>query len=432
MAENYGLMTGIANGIKEGMLAYQTQKQINRQNDLTNLLQGVETDPETGGLRYTSQKQKEIDFQNQKIAFEQEKLKREGGLLDPSTDLSKAYGKFASDYSGTPIPEQMSGLDVKGLLPSLGNKLKAESMYQTAQTKANMDEQLKAMLAGMEKDPKTGKFVYTPQKQAEIDFKQHLENIKIEQEKNKQNMLQDMKEKGYDLEKFKAGAVSTPEGKLTMSDQKIAEIAEKQRLKNEEMQLKKDSLKSTQELRKAQIKKLTSDAKKGPGLDFESKLLLTGLVKKKAQLIPVVDKFNQYIKQLEDPSISESQKLQAANQTMKLMNDPDNPDAAGVEEVKRVGSFLSAGPDPFGPKGMKFGADIKGFTQAIKNSRDRSANTLNNISADINEITGKQKIEKKGLIGSEKTYSSDVVNYARSHGITNEQALAIKNKRGGK
>ena len=343
MAENYGLMTGIANGIKEGMLAYQTQKQINRQNDLTNLLQGVETDPDTGGLRYTSQKQKEIDFQNQKMAFEQEKLKREGGLLDPSTDLSKAYGKFASDYSGTPIPEQMSGLDVKGLLPSLGNKLKAESMNENFMRKEKQFEK-------------------------ELDFK------------------------------------------------KQKELSESQLRKAREDALKNKSQNT------------------GSSLPLDQKLLMTGLVRKKAEITPIADQFNQFVTQMENPNISENQKLQVARQSLKLMNSPMNPDAVGAEEVRRLSSFLTPSPDPFGPKGLKMGVDLKGFTDALKNSRDRLDGTMGKLNVQINEIMGRpneDQSEVKGLIGSEKTYSSDVVDYAKKHGITNEQALAVKNKRSG-
>lgn len=113
MAENYGLMTGIANGIKEGMLAYQTQKQINRQNDLTNLLQGVQENPETGKLELTPEMKTQRGLLAQKQNFELKKYEPGSG--------SKALGGILGEAS---VPEEMSLAEAQEVMPALVAKMK--------------------------------------------------------------------------------------------------------------------------------------------------------------------------------------------------------------------------------------------------------------------------------------------------------------------
>ena len=107
---NYEAMTGFANGIKEGLMAYQTKKQIDRTNQMEGLLKGVQDGP--NGLEFTPQKK-------QQMALEQQRLQREQSFGDVSSPESLKYNAFAKNTLGQDLPEGMSATDIKGLLPSL-------------------------------------------------------------------------------------------------------------------------------------------------------------------------------------------------------------------------------------------------------------------------------------------------------------------------
>jgi hypothetical protein len=127
MGPNFEAMTGMANGIKEGMLAYQTQKQIQRTQDMQGLLQGVETDPQTGQLKYTPQKQAEIDFNKQKLASDSAELQRKSLLAQPNSEESLRRIKLAENLTGSKLPEGMSGIDVNESQGLLGSKLRSDT-----------------------------------------------------------------------------------------------------------------------------------------------------------------------------------------------------------------------------------------------------------------------------------------------------------------
>lgn len=56
MVDDYGLIGGLGQGIQQGLLMYQKQKQLNRENQIQNLTSGVETD-ENGNLQLNAQAQ---------------------------------------------------------------------------------------------------------------------------------------------------------------------------------------------------------------------------------------------------------------------------------------------------------------------------------------------------------------------------------------
>jgi hypothetical protein len=169
---------------------------------------------------------------------------------------------------------------------------------------------------------------------------------------------------------------------------KEAEIARKEKdfgLKESMMDLKQKQFDLHEKLAKSE-----SANRQFKNMAEDKKILVEKLAATKAQVTPIVDQFDQFLTQLNDPNLSDSRKLQIARQSMKLMNSPLNPDAVGAEEVKRLGSYLTAAPDPFGPKGLKVGVDIPGFIEAVKDSRDRLNNTLSNTSANIDRLMGRE------------------------------------------
>lgn len=125
---NYEAMTGFANGIKEGLMAYQTMKQINRTNQMEGLLKGIQEGP--NGLEFTPQKK-------QQMALEQARMQREQSFGDVSSPESLKYNQFAKETLGQQLPEGMSASDIKTLLPSL-----LAARGQTMKQKPAIDEEM--------------------------------------------------------------------------------------------------------------------------------------------------------------------------------------------------------------------------------------------------------------------------------------------------
>jgi hypothetical protein len=152
----------------------------------------------------------------------------------------------------------------------------------------------------------------------------------------------------------------------------------------EEMAIKRESL----ALQRDQLKTLKNQTA-FKMMPEDQKIMVEKFAGEKAKLFPIVNQFDQYISQLENPNLSESEKIQIGLQSMKLMNSPTNPDAVGAEEVKRIGSYLNPAPQPFGPKGWAVGVDLAGFTEAVKNTRNRSAGTLEAVTNQIETLMGR-------------------------------------------
>lgn len=84
-----------------------------------------------------------------------------------------------------------------------------------------------------------------------------------------------------------------------------------------------------------------------------------------------VANFGQLQKIFDNPNMKDNVKVQAFNDMLKAYNSPENPDAAGKEEVNRLSTFLQVMPNPLSPKGMKVGYDIPNFKLQLQNTIDR-------------------------------------------------------------
>lgn len=112
-----GLLAGLANGIKEGMLAYQTQKQIRRQQDLENLNRGVVENPQTGELEYTPEAKQKMASEAYLKQLQLQKLEKEVSAPNLDEQYKQAQIDWLKSRSGesaarTGLVEQKT----KGLL----------------------------------------------------------------------------------------------------------------------------------------------------------------------------------------------------------------------------------------------------------------------------------------------------------------------------
>ena len=194
---NYEAMTGFANGIKEGLMAYQTMKQINRTNQMEGLLKGVQEGP--NGLEFTPQKK-------QQMALEQARMQREQSFGDVSSPESLKYNQFAKETLGQQLPEGMSASDIKTLLPSL-LAARGQTLKATKAAPSDLDNELKqARIDALKRGP--------IDKQPAVDFKNATELRKEYNNRPEVKTFRDVSTQ-YDKIKF-AAANDSAAGDLSL------------------------------------------------------------------------------------------------------------------------------------------------------------------------------------------------------------------------
>lgn len=84
-APNLGLLSGLGEGLKQGLISYQNMQNINRTNQMQNMLMGVQKNADSGQLEYTPQKAQQMQAQSMAE-------KRSMDELDPNSDVSQRLG----------------------------------------------------------------------------------------------------------------------------------------------------------------------------------------------------------------------------------------------------------------------------------------------------------------------------------------------------
>lgn len=141
---NYEAMTGIANGIKEGLLAYQTMNQIKRQQGMENLLQGVRQSPQTGEYEYTPEKLAQIQYEKKQKEMQDKVNELKLQEYDPTSQYSLKSTESLRGLLGdkAAVPEGLSAVQLKELQPIIQSRLKTKEIdpldraYKLAQIKS--------------------------------------------------------------------------------------------------------------------------------------------------------------------------------------------------------------------------------------------------------------------------------------------------------
>lgn len=112
------------------------------------------------------------------------------------------------------------------------------------------------------------------------------------------------------------------------------------------------------------------------------------LVEKDAEVyqkrVQGLQKLDGGLKALDDATTAE-QVVQIGQSLLKTLNDPENSDAVGVDEAKRLADELQSW-SVLGPKGLlRIGRDLPGFKQRVKLLRDRLYNTATSQYQSINQ-----------------------------------------------
>jgi hypothetical protein len=133
---NYGLLGGLAEGLKQGLISYQNTKNIERNNQMQNMLMGVQKNPETGAMEYTPQKSQELALQKAKTG--RELGLQSGGTPESQEQIHSLQQAYDAAHSGDKtyhgprgadiFPETMSGVSATDLAGKglIGKELSGE------------------------------------------------------------------------------------------------------------------------------------------------------------------------------------------------------------------------------------------------------------------------------------------------------------------
>lgn len=121
MATNYGLLNTAAQGIQAGLIAYQTTKKNQRDEDVARLVHGIQVNPD-GSVGYTPEKQSQLSKEQEMKSLKQE---QELGLLSPDSEYSQRL-VGAAKSAGYEVPEGISGSELEKISPLLRAKASAE------------------------------------------------------------------------------------------------------------------------------------------------------------------------------------------------------------------------------------------------------------------------------------------------------------------
>ena len=175
------------------------------------------------------------------------------------------------------------------------------------------------------------------------------------------------------------GYKETPEQEAT---RRAKEAKDERDFKAEQARLDRQARKDIADTRAQK----TGAAKAAPQTPKEK--LQMKLVEKDAEVyqkrLQGLQKLDGGLKALDDATTAE-QIVQIGQSMLKTLNDPENSDAVGVDEAKRLADELQSW-SILGPSGLlRIGRDLPGFKQRVKLLRDRLYNTANTQYQTINQ-----------------------------------------------
>lgn len=162
---------------------------------------------------------------------------------------------------------------------------------------------------------------------------------------------------------------------LLLSKEARAEEAEKRAEKREARQMGIDQQKIDIERQKLQLD-LGTGRRQLEQLSPENKIMVENLSKDSATKTAIANEISQTVALFDDPKISVDQKIKAGQSLLKVLNSTQGSDAVGIEESKRLGSFLEFQIFNLTGPGKMFGRDLEGF-------RNQAANVVNRLSGAV-------------------------------------------------
>lgn len=154
------------------------------------------------------------------------------------------------------------------------------------------------------------------------------------------------------------------------------------------------------QLKMAQIGKLNAEsreaiAKRNPAketfdhLPPENQEQIKDLAKKNASKTSIKNQIDSALTILDDPEISETQKVTIGQQLLKTLNSSEGADAVGAEESKRLGSLLENKFFNIRQAGSMFGRDVGDFVNQVKLTSGSLGQSLQRNNATVDSLYGR-------------------------------------------
>ena len=190
--------------------------------------------------------------------------------------------------------------------------------------------------------------------------------------------------------------------------------------------------------KQAQIGKLYADASKerkanNPTIQIAQKQA-EEISKKNANVFTVKNGLDAVLGQLDNPDISEDEKIKAGQAALKLLNSAEGQDAVGAEESRRLGSLLEYKIANLTEPGSFVGRDLGMFTEQLRNksselgdrirsNEDGSRRLLNGES--LGQIASKTPGRASG-VARQNPFVNSVKHYSNEGLLSREQELLQK------
>lgn len=136
----------------------------------------------------------------------------------------------------------------------------------------------------------------------------------------------------------------------------------------------------------ARTNEINKNAGNPPKLDTVNEKQMEKLGTANAGLYNVRTAMQEALVKLNDPSISEDQKVKVGQGLFKLLNSAEGQDAVGAEEAKRLGSYLEFNLGNITQPGAFLGRDLPGFTEQISQYSDLLGNRILSNEKGINTL----------------------------------------------
>jgi hypothetical protein len=121
-------------------------------------------------------------------------------------------------------------------------------------------------------------------------------------------------------------------------------------------------------------------------LPVENQEVIKDLAKKSATKLSIANQIDAVVKTLEDPNVSEEQKITQGRQLLKTLNSTEGADAIGKEEADRLGSFLNFHYMNLTQPGPVFGRDLGAFTEQAKLTSGAVKNAIQSNKSNISKL----------------------------------------------
>ena len=229
-------------------------------------------------------------------------------------------------------------------------------------------------------------------------LKQQGEMAQTRFEMEGKNRGEDMafRQQQSDIDLASKGLIKDPSGKI-MEDPSSSII--KSRLMGRQGDPQAQMLRDLSIKEKQASAAKRSDPNRYENLPQDKKIMVSDLSKSKVKQMTINNMVGSLSDQLDDPNISDEQKVASSLEQLKLMNSALGADALGTGETERVSKFLTNSPSPSVGK-YGFGPDINGFKEQIKNALKRNNSSLEAVQGQIDESYGRkpqQKDNREGL-----------------------------------